>query len=972
MIFTSGSTYSGFTLKTHKFIQEIDSDVYLFEHALLKCPLLAIKNKDINKTFSAAFNTVPTDSTGVAHILEHSVLMGSKKYPVKDVFGEINKGGLTTFLNAMTGADITYYPFATRNLKEYFNIMDVYCDVVFNPLLARSTFEQEGWHYHQEGPDEPLKFQGVVYNEMKGAFSDPIRFIFHHIFAGLMPGSTYAHESGGDPKNIPDLSYEQFCDFHKNHYHPSNGFFFVYGDAPLEDELEFLQQKFFSAYDKPVPQAVIEKGTLPTEPVFITDRYAVDSTDTSGKTFLAVGTNVSTVTNREENSAFQIISNILFNSDGSPLKNAIVSSGLCKDFGGFYISNSSYRTMMVTYLVGSEAEHRDKFLELYRHSLEKMVTEGLDRALVLSELNKFEFNFREEASKAQRGLDLIGKAMTGLKFDTDPIANLMNEELIRNLRHKALNNGYFEELIKKFLLDNPSTVTVTLVPDPGKQLQSQIEEQQRLTAYDEALNDRERNKRIERTKELMQEQQQPNTIETLSLLPQLNLSDLSTEVDFHAVVPTSMFGQQVLVSELTTNHISYIDIGFDISSLPPDLLPWLDLFGTIVTEIGTKRLNYRQFAKEIATCTGSFSHSLASYTKRQEPDVTKPLFWLHLKCLPDYLEQALQLLAEILSSVSYADRARIREIVGREYAWAEHSVQSEGYNLPATRVFAHLSLGGRYNEMFNGVSSYLATKDLVLNYEKKEEQFLAAMEQISSLLFNKNNLLLAVTADSQEIDHLSKTGRCILDALTDTPVKKYSLSEFKLPDHEAFITSAEVVFAVQGGNLLPGGKGYNGHFEVLKTYLSRDYLWNTVRQLGGAYGCFIQFGQISGNLAFVSYRDPQVKKTYDAYNEVPKIVAGLDLPQKVMEQLIIGTYGNFDPLRSAAAKGATARNDYLNGIDVEFKHQRLMEIISTTPADLRSFAPAFADMVTRSYRSIIGNRNKIEADRSLFDSLTEL
>ncbi|MCP4337503.1 MAG: peptidase M16, partial [Desulfobulbaceae bacterium] len=709
MTFTPGSTYSGFTLKTHKFIQEVDSDVFVFEHALLKCPLLAIKNSDTNKTFSAAFNTIPTDSTGVAHILEHSVLMGSKKYPIKDVFGEINKGGLTTFLNAMTGADITYYPFATRNLKEYFNIMDVYCDVVFNPLLARSTFEQEGWHYHQEGPNEPLKFQGVVYNEMKGAFSDPIRFLFHHIFGGLMPGSTYAHESGGDPKNIPDLSYEQFCEFHKNHYHPSNGFFFVYGDAPLEDELEFLNERFFSTFENPVPQAVIEKGELPAEPVFITDNYAVDSTDTAGKTFLAVGTNVSTVTQREENSAFQIIANILFNSDGSPLKNAIVSSGLCKDFGGFYMATSSYRTLMVTYLVGSEAEHRDSFLELYRSSLLKMVTDGLDRDLVLSELNKFEFSFREEASKPQRGLDLIGKAMTGLKYDTDPIAHLMSEELIQTLRHKALNDGYFEELIKKFLLDNPSTVTVTLAPDPDKQQQNQAEEQQRLATYDAAVSAEEKKERIDRTNELMQEQQQPNSAETLSLLPQLNLSDLSTKVDFHTVVPTEMFGQQVLVSELTTNHISYIDVGFDIACLPPDLLPWLDLFGTIVTEIGTKRLNYQQFAKEIATSTGSFSHSLSSYTKRQEPGITRPMFWLHLKCLPDYLERALQLLAEIFSSVSFSDRARIREIVGREFAWAEHAVQSEGYNLPATRIFAHLSLAGRYNEMFNGVTSYLAT-----------------------------------------------------------------------------------------------------------------------------------------------------------------------------------------------------------------------------------------------------------------------
>ncbi len=972
MIFSPGSTYSGFSLKSHKFIKEIESDVYVFEHEILKCPLLAIKNQDPNKTFSAAFNTIPTNSTGVAHILEHSVLMGSEKYPVKDVFGEINKGGLTTFLNAMTGADITYYPFATRNLKEYFNIIDVYCDVVFNPLLSRSTFEQEGWHYHQESKDAPLQFQGVVYNEMKGAFSDPIRHLFHHIFGGLMPGSTYAHESGGDPRNIPDLSYDEFCEFHKNHYHPSNGFFFVYGDAPLEDELEFLQQRFFAAFDSPSLRAAIKEGELSTEPIFISDTYSVDSSDIKGKTFLAVGTNVSTVTRREENVAFQIIANILFNSDGSPLKNTIVSSGLCKDFGGLYLANSSYRTLMITYLVGSEAEHRDSFLDLYRSALQKMVDEGLDQDLVLAELNKFEFGFREEASKAQRGLDLIGKAMNGLKYETDPLDHLISEELIKSLRQKALNDGYFEELIRNYLLDNPSTVTVTLTPDPEKQQRDQTEENQRLSTYNDGISGQEKEERIRRTKELMQEQLLPNSEETLSLLPQLTLSDLSTKVDFHSVVPTEMFGHQVLVSELPTNHISYIDVGFDMSCLPPELLPWLDLFGTIITEVGTKRLNFQQFAKEIATCTGSFSHSLTTYTKKNKPDITRPVFWLHLRCLPDYLDRALQLLAEIFSSVSFQDKARIREIVGREFAWAEHSVQSEGYSLPSTRVFSPLSMAGRYNEVCNGVSSYLATKDLALNYESRESQFLTTLAKISSLLFNRNNLMFSVTADDRELTHLSQAGSCIPDALPDEPVSSYTLPELQFADHEAFITAAEVVFAVQGGNLLKNGTGYNGHFEVLKTYLARDYLWNSVRQIGGAYGCFIQFGQITGNLAYISYRDPQVKKTYDAYNGVPDTVATLDLSEKNMEQLIIGTYGNFDPLQSSAAKGATARNDYLNGVDVEFKRQRLAEITSTSVDDLRSFAPAFAEMVPRSHRAIIGNRNKIEADRSLFDTLTEL
>ena len=972
MTFTAGNTYSGFTLKKQLFIDEISSDVFLFEHDILGCPLMAIKNKDTNKTFSVAFNTVPTDSTGVAHILEHSVLMGSKKYPVKDVFGEIHKGGLMTFLNAMTGSDITYYPFATRNLKEYFNIMDVYCDVVFNPLLDRSTFEQEGWHYHKESSEGTLQYQGVVYNEMKGAFSDPIRLIFFHIFAGLMPGSTYAHESGGDPKNIPDLTYEGFCDFHSRHYHPSNAMFFLYGDAPLADELQYLQDKFLAAFPGPGVCCSIDEGEKVTVPVHITDTYAVDSPETSEKTFLAVGTTVGLVTDREQNAAFQIIANILFNSDGSPLKNAIVSSGLCKDFGGFFLSSSCTKTFMITYVVGSEAEYKEKFLDLYTKTLAEMVEKGLDHDLVLSELNKFEFSYREESSKSQRGLDLIGKAMTALKYSMDPFESLMAEELITSLRHKALNEQYFEQLIREYLLENSSTATITLIPDPGKLARTRESEEERLRQYAKTLTPTEDQLLIERTQELMKMQQVPNDVQTLSLLPQLSLADLSADIDFHSVKPTQMFGQEVLVSELDTNHISYIDIGLDFSCIPADLLPWLDLFGTIVTEIGTSRLDYMHFAKEIATCTGGFSHSLTTYSKRAEADTVRPVLWLHLKCLPEYLEKSLQLVSEVLSDISFSDRTRIREIVGREFAWAEHSAQSEGYNLPAARVFAHLSLAGRYTEMFNGSTAYLAAKKLALNYSEMEESFIASLKIMANLLFNRPNLLIAVTTDRKELDRIAEYGHIIPQALAAEPVSSCTLLPLPLSDHEAFITSAEVVFAVQGGSLLKDGEGYNGHFEVLKTFLSRDYLWNTVRQMGGAYGCFIQFSQISGNIAYISYRDPQVRRTYEAYAAIPELIAKLDLPDSIMEQLIIGTYGSFNPHQSPASRAATARNEYLSGIDTAFKRRRLAEITATTVADLRSFAPAFAEMQAACYRAIIGNRVKIETDGDLFQSFTEL
>ncbi|MEN8198895.1 MAG: insulinase family protein [Thermodesulfobacteriota bacterium] len=972
MTHTVGITTSGFILKKRQFIEEIKADVYLFEHELLGCPLLAIKNSDPNKTFSVAFNTIPTDSTGVAHILEHSVLMGSEKYPVKDVFGEINKGGLMTFLNAMTGSDITYYPFATRNLKEYFNIMGVYMDVVLNPLLARSTFEQEGWHHHQESDEGPLHYQGVVYNEMKGAFSDPVRLIFHHIYGGLMPGSTYAHESGGDPQNIPDLTYEEFCAFHKKYYHPSNGTFFLYGDADLDKELRFLQDSFLSRFPEKGQRMEVQSAAEVTEPSFIEDSYSVDSTDTAEKTFLAVASKVSTVLKREENAAFQIIANILYNSDASPLKKAIISDGLCKDFGGFYLASSSFETLMVTYLVGSDPEKRDTFLDLYRKTLSQMAENGLGEELILSELNKYEFDVREASSKAQRGLDLVGKALPAFKYGTDPYDALQIEELLATIRHKGLKENYFEKLIKQYLLDNPATVTITLQPDPEKQAREMALESDRLQEYAKSLDQSGLDKLIARTKELMADQQQPNSVETLNLLPQLSLDDLEKEVDFHQVQPGEVAGCELLISELDTDHISYIDIGFDVSCLPSRLLPFLDLFGTIVTEIGTSKMDYMHFAREISTCTGGFSHNFQCHVKKGANGDFRPILWFQMKCLPEYQERALQLLSDVFSDLSLDDRTHIREIAVREFAWAEHEAQSEGYRLAASLAFAHLSRAGACSEMVAGVSAYRSSRELAHNYDKHEETFLSDLQEMARLLFNRHNLITGITADEREVDSFKELASGLISALPDSVLPPQELKPPEYPAHEALITSAEVVYAVQSGTLLPGGEGYNGHFEVLKTYLSRDYLWNTVRQMGGAYGCFIQFSHISGNFATVSYRDPQVRKTYESYKAMPEVIAGLELPKEVLQQLIIGTYGNFTPLQAPAAKGVMARNDYLSGITVQFKKQRIREIIATSVSDMRSYSEAFSAMQEKSHRMIIGNRTKIEADGDLFDVLGEL
>ncbi|PID72138.1 MAG: peptidase M16 [Desulfobulbus propionicus] len=971
--FTQGQSYHNFTLIKKEAIAEIHSTVYQFKHDQLGCYAFGIKNTDPNKTFCISFLTIPEDSTGVAHILEHSVLMGSKKYPVHDVFGEINKGGLMTFLNAMTGSDTTWYPFATRNLKEYFNIMDVYCDVTLHPLLHTTTFEQEGWHYHLEKDEDNLEYSGVVLNEMKGAFSDPIRSLFHQTFKELLPGSTYAHESGGDPANIPDLSYEQFVAFHQKHYHPSNGTFFFYGDADLLEELAFVDNNFLQHFSPTDQKPELVKGTPTTTPVYKEASYPVQpGSDHKQKTFLAVSSIVGTAEDRKKNVAFQIIANILFNSDASPLKNAIINARLCRDFGGVFLANSSFSAILMTYLIGSDPDKREAFQELYTTSLLKMIEGGLDKELVLSELNKYEFGAREEMNKAQRGLDLVGKALPAMKFGLDPFASLQMEQLLAEIRTEALEHNLFEHLIQKHLLDNPATAVVTLTPDPDKLRANLEQEQTRLRQAEEALSTQQRSDLIARTNELIDLQSTPNPPEKLRMLPRLSVPDLDTTPDMHQVTVKDTGGTQLLASELDTNGISYLDFGFDCSGIPAQDMVYLDLFGTIFTEIGTKEKNFIQFAKEVNQFTGGFSHSFNTYLNAGERSNVLPVQWYNIKTLSSNLEKSIALLHEALSGVNLEDRDRIREIVQREYAWAEHSVQSEGYMLATSSVFAGLSQAGMYSEHINGAQAYLALKQLAMHYDQLEETFLHSLSTIKTQLFSRDALIVSATASGADLEKLEQLLPGITDALPEQRAEQGSIDFKDIPASQAFHTSAEVVYNVQGCTLFSDASHYKGSFEVLKTWLSRDYLWNTVRQKGGAYGCFVQFNHLTGNFGIVSYRDPQVDKTYAAYNQLQQTVANMDISDDMLSQLIIGTYGGFTPHQGPATRGATARNEYLSGITPEFKLQRIKEITTTTAPQLKEYAEYFNAFTNSPYRASIGNGEKIAQAATTFAASTAL
>ena len=968
-----GSLCHGFRLDQRSYLAEIQSTVFLFTHTVLGCKALAIKNDDANKTFCISFRTVPSDSTGVAHILEHAVLMGSKKYPVRDVFGEIHKGGLLTFLNAMTGSDSTYYPFATRNLREYFNIMDVYCDVVFHPLLLASTFAQEGWHVHLEEEKAALQYMGVVFNEMKGAYADPLRSLVHDVYKGLMPGSTYAHESGGDPRAIPDLSYEQFRQFHAVHYHPSNSTLFFYGDAPLEEELAYVQEQFLARYQEAGPLAQCEEGHTPQALQTLCDSYPVQAgSDTSGKTFIAVASAVGAVQEREKTLAFEIIANILFNSDASPLKNAILGADLGKDFGGLCMGGSGFKVLMLTYLIGSDQDKAETFFSMYRQVLADIATQGLEPELVLSELNTFEFKVREEMNKPQRGLQLIMRAQEAMKHGISPFEALGVDELLAQVREKALHERWFEQLIREHLLDNPATVQVILEPDPKGVEANQQEEQARLEQISAGLSTEDRRQLVEDTRQLMELQATAPTEAELAHLPRLSVSEVDARPALHSVRADQLANRPFLVSELASSGVVYFDIGLDCSALNAEDLLYLDLFGIIVTELGTSRKSYMQFAKEVNLYTGGFTHSFHAYTRAEARSQVQPVLWLHVKALAAYLPQAMALVSEVLADVDFSDRRRIEEIVRREFAWAEHNVQSEGYGLAALRAFSHLSLPGQYREAVQGMTAYLRLKQLADAYSSMEEGFLAALARIRSALFRRTGLICAITADGAEVERFSRLGADMLQALAPeaAPAQRPDFASF--PTTQAFTTAAEIVYNVQACQLFNDAAQYGGDFEVLKTWLSRDYLWNTVRQMGGAYGCFIQFNHVTGNFGLVSYRDPQVAKTYSAYTDLPQVVSRLDLSAASLEQVVLGAYSGVTPHQGPAAKGALGRDQYLSGVTVDFLQARIEAILAANNEGLRRYADYFAPLAAQPLRVSIGSAEKIRRDAELFSRIDVL
>lgn len=935
----------GFILEREETVRELSSRARLWRHEKTHAPVISFCNDDENKVFGVSFRTPPADSTGVAHILEHSVLCGSEKYPVKEPFVELLKGSLQTFLNAFTYPDKTCYPVASANLKDFRNLTDVYLDAVFFPRITESIFQQEGWHLEPAENGNGLIYKGVVYNEMKGAFSSPESVMGRYCLHALFPDTVYALESGGDPKAIPDLTYEAFFNFHKTYYHPSNARFFFWGDDPEEERLEQLGA-VLQRFDPLELDSSIGVQKRFTEPKSLTVPFAASEGEKGMVVLNWLGPDVMDM---ELGLAFRMIEHMLLGMPASPLRRALIESGLGEDIAGQGLENELRQLCFDTGLKGVAVEDAPKVESLIMQCLGALVTEGLPGDVVEAAVNSVEFALRENNSgRFPVGLSVMLRSLTTWLHDGNPLQPLSFEEPL-NVIKKAIKEktGYFESLIKQWFVDNPHRVMVVLTPDTGLAARQEEEEKQLLSGLSAALSDKERKAILSQAKALQKWQGTPDSAEALASIPRVTPEDLPSE---NTPIPTERLEPPqpaTLFHPLPTNGIAYVEAAFEVSAVPEYLLPLLPLFGRALLEMGTQKKDFVELNMTIARKTGGMDVDTLFLTHASSRSPVSRLI-LSGKAAPDKVGDLFQLMGEVLVEAKLDQKERFSRMVLEEKARQEHAIIPSGHMVVATRLRSALSGSGMLAELTGGVSYLDFLRRLALRVETEWDAVLQDLEVLRRSVIHKAGLALNITATPKQRAKLeplclSLTGKLPEQSVDGASSWRDNLSD--LPAKEALILPAQVNYVGKGINLFDAGYEWHGSASVILKYLRTGYLWEKVRVQGGAYGCVCGLDRMSGAFFMVSYRDPNVLPTLKVYDDAVRHLSKNRIGQEELRASIVGAIGELDSYLLPDAKGAAAFARILSGDTESMRQQLREEILGTTADDFQNFGQALEPFV---------------------------
>ncbi len=968
-----GNIYNGFKLKDKKDIKEIGSIGYLFEHEKTGARLLYLNNNDDNKVFGIAFRTPPTDSTGVSHILEHTVLNGSRKYPVKEPFVELLKGSLSTFLNAMTYSDKTVYPVASRNDKDFNNLMDVYLDGVFYPNIYNNklTFMQEGWHYELESPESELIYKGVVYNEMKGAFSSPESVLFRRIQQSLFGNGTYNVESGGDPDYIPDLTYENFIEFHRKYYHPSNSYTFLYGNMDIEEKLKYIDEEYFSKFDKIQVNSNIEYETETENLKDFNYSYSITTNETKeDKTYLSLNYVLDNTSSCENTLAFSMLEDILFEMPSSPLKNAFIEADLGKDIFGYFDSEIKYCTFGAV-VKNSEGAKKEKFKEVFFKTLNEIVENGLDKKLIEGVVNYKEFKLREaNFGGYPKGIIYGLRSLTSWLYEDDPYEHLFFEEALNNIKSNMFN-GYFEKIIKDKILDCNHSIFLTLSPESGLNDKKESELSKKLSQVKNSLSESDLNEIIINTKTLIKRQEEQDTKEALDTLPKLQIDDINKEIEKYPIEVKELKDGAILYHDIFTNGIAYINLYFDGNVVLEQDIPYLRLISSLLGYIDTKSHDYMEFSNEININTGGINANIEIYIDYANEDILKPKLTVSSKVLVSKLDSFKNILTEMLMETEFKNKKRWIDILNELKSRMEMEFVSNGHLTSFERAWSYISKAGKYSDYIKGLEFYNFITDILTNIETKFDEYAEKIKDIFNNLINKNSIVVGFTCDKIHKEAVENTINDILDKIPSFDRKDINL-DLKLEKlNEGLITSSQIQYVSLVSNFKSLGYDYSGKLNVLRTIVSFDYLWNKVRVMGGAYGCFINFSR-NGKFILSSYRDPNLKETLNAYLGLASYVENYECLDDELTKAIIGTISKLDYPLTASQKGETADELFIRNISNELLQKERDEVLNISIYDIRGLSNLIKDCLNQYGLCVIGGEEKITSNKDLFMNIVQL
>ena len=961
--------YYGFQLKKCEKLEDISATGYLFSHLKSGARLCYLASEDNNKVFSVSFKTPPDNDCGTPHILEHCVLCGSRKYQAKDPFNELAKGSLNTFLNAMTYADKTMYPIASCNEKDFRNMMDVYLDAVFYPNIytKKGIFLQEGWRYADAGITPEIT--GVVFNEMKGALSDPESRLAGVIARSMFGNTTYGKESGGDPDAIPDLTYDAFLDFHRKYYHPSNAYFYLYGDMDILSCLEHIDAAYLSDFTVSTDLPVITETSVPNAMNWITDTYPAEENEKDlEKGYFAYNIKVGKCTDPKRVLAMQLVGYLLLETNASPLKNALRDANICEEAEG-YFDSSTYEIIYSIIAKKGKKQDAEKFKDIVEKVLSELSVLDFDPELLQGGIKKLEFLLREEDYGSRpKGLVYNTRMMKSWLHDADPFESLRQIELFEDLK-ADIEKGYLKTFIRDILLNNPEKTWILFLPEEGKQEKDDAAFANRISERIAKMTPEEKQLLKDDQKALLDFQNEEDTPEILAQIPLLQREDISPEPQKITFAEKTCEGVPFVQVPLQAKGIDYVEICFDTSHLPAEYIPYSGLLAEVLSKLDTEKTTFSSLPKKIDQIFGGLSFSNDIYSINQQE--YRAFVGINFKVLSKDLSEAFAFIKEVIFTSNYAAVQSLKKIIQTVRLKGESFFQNQAHLAAIYRSRSTVSAGAAVKEQTSGIAYFHFLKEIEKLLDENPNFVTTQLEKTAKLVFRKDNVTAILGCKSTESENLKKTFFDFVHILNTEECRGEVESFTATPKKEAFSIASRVQYNIKAWDLAEMQQKYNGKMQVLKTILTLEYLWTHIRIQGGAYGCGCNF-QRNGSIYFYSYRDPNLKATYDVYDRLWEEIADFQADERQMTKYLLGTINRFDQPKTNSEQMDYVAAMYFTGTTQEMRQNERTEILETTADDIRQFSAFLKELSQTSNICTIGGNEKIKSEADIFDDIQNL